>query len=77
MDIPIQAWHMVEAMQRDFNEHHMTQVPMTEDQLEEPQLMEEVSDQVGLNYPEIPDSISRRLPLSVERKQDQPKSPSQ
>ena len=22
MDIPIQVWHMVELMQRDFNEHH-------------------------------------------------------
>ena len=41
MDIPIQVWHMVEVMQRDFNEHHMTQVPMTENQLEEMQLMED------------------------------------
>ena len=30
MDIPIQVWHMVEVMRRDFNEHHMTQVTMTE-----------------------------------------------
>ena len=29
MDIPIHVWHMVEVMRRDFNEHHMTQVPMT------------------------------------------------
>ena len=43
-------------MRRDFNEHHMTQVPMTENQLEEMQMMEEVSDHVGMNYPEIPDS---------------------
>ena len=56
MDIPIQVWHMVEVMRRDFNEHHMTQVPMTENQLEEMQMMEEVSDHVGMNYPEIPDS---------------------
>ena len=36
----------------------MTQVPMTENQLEEMQMMEEVSDHdhVGMNYPEIPDS---------------------
>ena len=47
---------MVEVMRRDFNEHHMTQVPMTENQLEEIQVMEEVSDHVGMNYPEIPDS---------------------
>ena len=56
MDIPIQVWHMVEVMRRDFNEHHMTQVPMTENQLEEMQMMEEISDHVGMNYPEIPDS---------------------
>ena len=56
MDIPIPVWHMVEVMRRDFNEHHMTQVPMTENQLEEMQMMEEVSDHVGMNYPKIPDS---------------------
>ena len=56
MDIPIQVWHMVEVMRRDFNEHHMTQVPMTENHLEEVQMMEEFSDHVGMNYPEIPDS---------------------
>ena len=56
MDIPIQVWHIVEVMRRDFNEHHMTQVPMTENQLEEMQMMEEVSDHVGMNYPKIPDS---------------------
>ena len=56
MDIPIQIWHMEEVIRRDFNEHHMTQVPTTESQLEEMQMMEEVSDQVGVNYPEIPDS---------------------
>ena len=56
MDIPIQVSHMVEVMRRDFNEHHMTQVPMRENQLEEMQMMKEVSDHVGMNYPEIPDS---------------------
>ena len=34
----------------------MTQVPMTENQLEQMQMLEEVSDHVGINYPEIPDS---------------------
>ena len=29
-DIPIQAWHMMEVMRRDFNDHHMSQVLMTE-----------------------------------------------
>ena len=56
MDIPIQVWHMVEVMRRDFNEHHMMQVPITENQLGTMQMMEEVSDHVGMNYPEIPDS---------------------
>ena len=56
MDIPIQAWHMVEVMRSDFNEHHMMQVPITENQLGTMQMMGEVSDHVGMNYPEFPDS---------------------
>ena len=56
MDVPIQDWHMVELMRMDFNEHHMTQVPMTENQLEEMQMTEENSEHVVINYPEIPDS---------------------
>ena len=35
MDIPIQVWLLVEVMRRDFNEHNMTQVPLTENQLGE------------------------------------------
>ena len=46
---------MVEVMRRDFNEHHMTQEPMTENQLGELQMMEEVAEHLGLNYPETPD----------------------
>ena len=56
MDIPIQVRHMVEVIRRDFNEHHMMQVPITENQLGTMQMMEEVSDHVGMNYSEIPDS---------------------
>ena len=56
MGIPIQVWHMVEVTQRDFNEHHMMQVPMTENQLGEMQLTEEVAEHVGMNYPDTPDS---------------------
>ena len=56
MDIPIQVWHMVEVMRRDFSEHHMMQVPITENQLGTMQMMGEVSDHVGMSYPEIPDS---------------------
>ena len=47
---------MVDVMRRNFNEHHMTQVPITEKQLEIMQMMEEVSDHMGMNYPETPDS---------------------
>ena len=52
MDIPIQVWHMLEVMRRDFNEHHITQVPPTENQLGEMQVMEEVAEHVGMNYHE-------------------------
>ena len=48
---------MVEVMRRDFSEHHIMQVPITENQLGTMQMMEEVSEHVGMNYPEIPDSI--------------------
>ena len=47
---------MVEVMRRDFNEHHITQVPPTENQRGEMQLMEGVAEHVGVNYPETPDS---------------------
>ena len=63
MDISIQVWHMVEVMRRDFNEHHITQVPPTENQLGEMQMMEEVAEHVGMNYPEIPDSRYVAQPL--------------
>ena len=48
MDIPIQFWHMLELMRRDFNEHHMTQVPITENQLGTMQMLEELSEHVGM-----------------------------
>ena len=47
---------MVEVLRRDFNEHHLTQVPPTENQLGEMQMMEEVAEHVVMNYPENPDS---------------------
>ena len=50
-------------MRRDFNEHHMMQVPITENQLEEMQMMGEVSDHVGMNYLEIPDSRFAAQPV--------------
>ena len=50
-------------MQRDFNEHHMTQVPMMENQVGERQMMEEVAEHAGMNYPENPDSRYVALPF--------------
>ena len=71
---------MVEVMQRDFNEDHMMQVPITENQLGTMQMMEEVSDHVGLNYPEISDSRFVAQPVETSsfsgRSQVQPKTPS-
>ena len=56
MGIPIQVWNMVEVVRTDFNEHHLIQVPITENQLGTMQMMEELSENVGMNYPEISDS---------------------
>ena len=51
-------------MQRDFNnEHHMTQVPMRENQVGERQMMEEVAEHRGMNYPANPDSRYVALPF--------------
>ena len=47
---------MVEVMRMDFSEHHMMQIPNTENQLGTMQMMEELYEHVGMNYPEIPDS---------------------
>ena len=37
-------------MRRDFKEHHIMQVTMTENQLGEMQMTEEVDEHVGMNY---------------------------
>ena len=54
-------------MQRDFNEHHMMQVPMTENQIGEMQMMEEVAEHEGMNYPDTrydtPDSRYEAQPF--------------
>ena len=65
MDTPIQVWHMVEVMRRDFNEHHLTQVPMTENQLGEMQMVEKVAEHVGKNYAETPYSRYVAQPVDV------------
>ena len=54
MDIPIQVWHMVEVMRRGFNEHHITKVPLTVNQLGEMQMMEEKGRAGGNELPRIP-----------------------
>ena len=58
VDIPILVCHVLELMRRDFNQdfNEMIQLPITENQLGTMKKMEEVSEQVGLNYPETPDS---------------------
>ena len=47
---------MVEVTPRDFNEHHTMQVHITENQLGTMQMLEEVTEHVGLNNAETPDS---------------------
>ena len=42
-------------MRNDFNEHHMTQVPITENQLGTMGMMSQVAEHVGMDYPEVPD----------------------
>ena len=54
-------------MRRDFSEHHMMQVPITENQLGTMQMMEDVSEHVGMNNPEIPGSTIRQFSLSLGR----------
>ena len=47
---------MVEVMRWVVKEHHMIQVPITENQIGTMQMMDEVSEHVGVNYSGIPDS---------------------
>ena len=51
-------------MRRDFNEHHMTRVPMTEKQLGEMQMMERVAEDVRRNYPDTPTSRYVAQPIN-------------
>ena len=63
MDIPIQVWHLVEMMHRDFNEHHITQVTMIENHFGELQMIEEMAEHVGMNYHDALDSIYVAQPV--------------
>ena len=64
MYIPIQVWHIMKVTGKVFGEHPMMQIPNTDNQLDSLQLIEEVSEHVGVNNPQITDS-SRRLPFSL------------
>ena len=44
--IVIPFWHMVALKRRDFNEHYMGQISMTENQLGEMEIVEEVAEYV-------------------------------
>ena len=44
--IPIQYWHIVVVIRKDFNEHLMMQVTITENQLGSMQMMEEATEHV-------------------------------
>ena len=54
---------MVKVIQRDFNEHHIIKNPSTEKQLGTMQIIEEVTEYVEKNYPEIPDSMFVAQPV--------------
>ena len=45
----------MEVMRKDFNEHHTMQVPLTENQLGEMQMMEQVAEHVKMNYSDTSD----------------------
>ena len=64
MELFIQ-WLMMEMMRRDFNEHHMVQLPILENQLGAMDIMKKVSEHVGMNYLEIPDSRYVAQPVGV------------
>ena len=81
MDISIQVGHKAEVMRWFSIEGRMMQVRITENQLGSMEMMDEVSEHVGMNYPKISDY--RYLAQTVinflllgRRRWDQPKSPS-
>ena len=65
MDVPIQVWHMIEIMRNNFNEQHMYQAPITENQLGTMRMMSQIAEQVGMDYPEVPDSRDVAKPLTI------------
>ena len=49
MDIPLQVWHLVEVMQKDFNRHHMMQVTITENQFVTIGMISQITEKVGMD----------------------------
>ena len=64
IDMQMQILLMVEVMRRDLNEPLMTHVPITENQLGKLRMIEEVPEQMGMNYPEILDSSYVAQPVN-------------
>ena len=53
-DVPIQVWHMIAIMRRDFSEHHQMQVPINENKLATLRMMSQNAEKFGMDYPEFP-----------------------
>ena len=58
MGIPIHVWPMVEVLRRDFIEHRILHVPITENQFGTMGMMSQIAEQVGMDYPDVYDSWS-------------------
>ena len=56
LDVPIQVWHMIEIMRRDFSERHRMQAPITENQLQTTLKITQIAEQIGIDCFDFPDS---------------------
>ena len=55
VDVTIQVWHMIEIMRRDFSDHHHLQAPITKNQPETIGMMSHFTEQLGMDYSQVPD----------------------
>ena len=53
---PTQVWYMIEIMRRDFSEHQEMQVLVTETQRGPMEMMSQITELVGMDYLDVPDS---------------------
>ena len=53
MDVPIQVWHIIEIMRRDFSEHRQIHVPITENQVGTVGMIFYIAQQIEMNYPDM------------------------